>query len=220
MEEREFAVIEEDITLRNIEKDDIEEIVKMAELAFGNPLIAFDPKHYESHIKIFPDGQVCIDYDGVLVGSCSSIIVNFDDYGEEHSMSEISANGYITNHNPKGKNLYGIDVVVHPEYRQLRLGRRLYEARRNIAERHNLESIIIGGRIPNYHKYANQLTPLEYAKKVERGELYDPVMTFQLRNGFKLRGILQNYLPNDHESLEHATLMEWHNPKYQPETNF
>lgn len=207
-------VKEEDIIVREIEKEDIEEVVKMAQLAFGNPLIAFTPEDYASHIEIFPDGQVCIEYDGVIVASCSSIIVNFDEYGEEHSFTEISGDNKIENHNPNGKNLYGIDVVVHPDYRQLRLGRRLYEARRKMAEKHNLESILIGGRIPNYHEHADELTPMEYAEKVAAGELYDPVMTFQLRNGFKLRGIMPGYLTDDHESLENATLMEWHNPKY------
>lgn len=214
MVKKELSATDSDMTIRKIEKEDIEEIVKLARIAFENPLIAFQEKHYESQVDLFPEGQVCIEYEGKIVGSCSSIIVNFDDYGENHSFIDISGSGYIRNHNPEGKNLYGLDVVVHPDYRKMKIGRRLYEARREICKKYNLKSILFGGRIPNYHEYADQLTPHEYAEKVKNDGLYDPVLTFQLRNGFKLRGIMKNYLKDDAASLKYATLMEWHNPDY------
>lgn len=214
MVKKELSAADSEMTIRKIKKEDIVEIVKLARLAFGNPLIAFQEKHYESQVNLFPEGQVCIEYEGKIVGSCSSVIVNFDDYGEHHSFIDISGSGYIRNHNPEGKNLYGLDVVVHPDYRKMKIGRRLYEARREICKKYNLKSILFGGRIPNYHEYADELTPDEYAEKVKNDGLYDPVLTFQLRNGFKLRGIMKNYLKDDAASLKYATLMEWRNPDY------
>ncbi len=118
------------------------------------------------------------------------------------------------NHQKNGKNLYGIDVVVHPEYQKMKIGRRLYEARRQLCKKLNLKSILFGGRLPHYHKYADQLTVHEYVELVINEKLYDPVLTFQLRNGFKLRKVMENYLPQDHASLKNATLMEWNNPDY------
>lgn len=209
--------LEEKLVIRKIEKDDIEEVVKVAQAAFGNPNIAFEKKHYESHIEIFPEGQVCVAYDGKIIGASSSVIVNYDEYGHDHSFEEISGNNYITNHNPEGRNLYGIDVVVHPDYRNLKIGRCLYEERRNLCKRLNLESIIIGGRIPNYHKYADTLTAEEYVRQVEKGDIFDPVICFQLANGFKIRTVKANYLIGDEASLEYATIMEWDNPDYRRE---
>lgn len=214
MAKKELIAPDKKMIMRQIEKEDIEEIVKMAQLAFGNPSIAFKAKHYESHVDIFPDGQVCIEYEGSIVGSCSSIIVNFDEYGENHSFDDISDDGFIRNHNPNGENLYGLDVVVHPDYRGMKLGGMLYEARREICRKYNLKSILFGGRMPNYYEYTDKLTPVEYADKVIKEGLYDPVLTFQLKNGFELRGIMKDYLKEDKASLKFATLMEWHNPDY------
>ncbi len=196
--------------------DDIYKVNEMAAIGFGDPEIPFKPEHLASQIEIFPEGQVVIEHeDGNIVGSCSSVIVNFEDYGVYHNFDDISDNGYIKNHKPEGKNLYGTEVVVHPEYRGLKIGKRLYQARRAIAQEFNLESILFGGRIPNYHKYANELTPEQYAAKVVSGELYDPVMTFQLKNGFEFKAVMPNYLPTDAESLKYGALMEWKNPDYK-----
>jgi predicted amidohydrolase len=40
----------------------------------------------------------------------------------------------------------------------------------------------------------------------------DPVLSFQLRNGFELVGVLPGYLPTDRESLGSATHLVWYNP--------
>ena len=104
--------------------------------------------------------------------------------------------------------------MVHPEYRDLKIGHRIYEARKELAKRFNLESIIIGGRIPNYHKYAEEFTPREYVKQVIDHKIYDPVLSFQLKNDFVVKRINTNYLEDDKASLKYATLMEWNNIDY------
>jgi predicted amidohydrolase/ribosomal protein S18 acetylase RimI-like enzyme len=219
MPEMDLSRFEKEIVVRNIQHEDIDEIVEMATVGFDSPEIGFKRAHYESHLEIFPEGQVCIEYKGKIIGSCSSLIVNFDEYDEEHTIDEITDHGFIRNHNPNGVNLYGTDVVVHPDYRHMKIGRRLYEARRRICRQFNLQSIVFGGRIPNYHKYADQMTPEEYVDQVIKKNIYDPVLTFQMMNGFEYKRILPNYLPDDHDSLEYATLMEWKNPDYVPEPN-
>lgn len=213
-----LSEFEKKLIVRQTRHEDIEGIIKMNQLGFGNPEIAFKREHFESQLNIFPEGQVCIEYEGEIVGSCSSIIVNFDEYGEDHSFDEIADEGFIRNHNPNGVNLYGIEVVVHPDYRYMKIGRRLYEERRKICKTFNLKSILFGGRIPNYHKYADELTAEEYVEQVIRKNLYDPVLTFQLMNGFQLRTVMPHYLEDDGASLEYATLMEWHNPDYVPQS--
>lgn len=216
MSEADTEKYQNGITIRNIREEDIEEVVKVANLSFGLPGVAFEAKHYRSHINIFPEGQFCVEYGGKIIGACSSIIINFEDYGEDHTIDQISGNGYIQNHNPSGKNLYGLDVVVHPDYRKLKIGRRLYEERRKLCRKFNLKSILFGGRMPNYYKYADKLTPEEYVNQVIKKKIYDPVIVFQTMNGFKFKKVLTNYLPDDKASLENATLMEWVNEDYAP----
>ncbi|MEK3883685.1 GNAT family N-acetyltransferase [Paenibacillus sp. PL2-23] len=209
---------EKKIIIRNIERDDFDKIIALQNICFPN----MDPwklDQLESHIRTFPDGQMCVELDGDIIGSCSSLIVNFDDYLEQHTYSEITDKGYIRNHNPRGGNLYGMEVMVHPNFRRMKIGRRLYEARKRLAERLNLKSIIVGGRIPGYHNYSDKLSPRAYAEEVLQQNIYDPVLTFQMMNGFTLKRIITNYLSDDADSENFAALLEWNNIEYKPSIN-
>lgn len=166
-------------------------------------------------LNLFPDGQLCISVDDKVVACSLSIIVDYDQFGDKHTYRLITGNYTFSTHNPNGDTLYGIEIFVSPDYRGLRLGRRLYEARKELCENLNLKSIIAGGRIPGYHAYAQTLTPRQYIDKVKSKELYDPTLTFQISNDFHVRKVLKNYLPGDHESHEFATLIEWNNIYYQ-----
>jgi predicted amidohydrolase/GNAT superfamily N-acetyltransferase len=166
-------------------------------------------------LKLFPEGQLCIAVDNKVVACSLSIIVEYDEYGDKHTYKMITGEYTFSTHNPNGDTLYGIEIFVSPEYRGLRLGRRLYEARKELCETLNLKSIVAGGRIPGYHAYAETLSPREYIDKVKAKELYDPTLTFQISNDFHVRKVLKNYLPGDHESKDFATLIEWNNIYYQ-----
>jgi predicted amidohydrolase/ribosomal protein S18 acetylase RimI-like enzyme len=214
MSEHDLSQFESKLIVRNIESKDFDEIIALQKLCFPK-MIPWERDQLSSHIRIFPEGQICVEYDGVIIGSSSSLIINFDEYNEQHSWDEITDEGYITNHDPDGYNLYGMEVMVHPDYRNMKIGNRLYEARKELAEKLNLKSIIIGGRIPNYHNHSSELTPRQYVNEVIRHNIYDPILTFQLKNGFVLKRIIKKYLPEDKASLEYATLMEWSNIEYQ-----
>jgi Predicted amidohydrolase len=166
-------------------------------------------------LKLFPEGQLCIAVDEKVVACSLSIIVDYDEYGDKHTYQMITGRYTFSTHDPIGDTLYGIEIFVSPEYRGLRLGRRLYEARKELCESLNLKSIIAGGRIPGYHEHADTLSPRQYIDKVKAKELYDSTLTFQLSNDFHVRKVLKNYLPGDHESKEFATLIEWNNIYYQ-----
>lgn len=169
----------------------------------------------EKLLRIFPEGQLCIAVDDKVVACALSIIVDYDEYGDKHTYRLITGNYSFSTHDDNGDTLYGIEIFVHPDFRGLRLGRRLYEYRKEICETLNLKSIIAGGRIPGYHQYADTLTPRQYIDKVKSKEIYDQTLSFQISNDFHVRKVLRNYLPGDHESMEFATLIEWNNIYYQ-----
>ncbi|WP_240375899.1 GNAT family N-acetyltransferase [Bacillus piscicola] len=201
---------EKSIIVRPVEAKDIPAIRELAMDGFGKD-VAFKREHYESQVTIFPQGQRCVEYDGKIVGASGSLMVTREAWERDHVFDEICDEGYIRNHDAAAGHLYGIEVIVHPDYRNLKIGKKLYEARRELCRELGLESILLGGRIPYYYKYKEHLTPEEYAEKVVAREIYDPVMTFQLNNGFTFLRILKNYLPGDEESCEYAALMEWKN---------
>ncbi len=171
--------------------------------------------HMASLIDRFPDGQVVIKANGQLAGCALSIIVNYDDFEEHHTYKEITGNYTFDTHNSKGDVLYGIDVFIKPEFRGLRLARRLYEYRKELCERLNLRGIAFGGRIPNYHNYIGELSPKEYIDKVKRKEIHDSVLSFQISNDFHPTKVLKGYLEGDKESAEYAVLLEWDNIYYE-----
>lgn len=165
-------------------------------------------------VKLFPDGQIVMLVNGKVVGTALSIVVNYDEFTDNHTYREITGDYTFRTHTDKGNTLYGIEVFIHPDYRGLRLAHRLYDARKHLCEKMNLRSIIFGGRIPNYAAHAKEMSPKEYIGHVKKKELYDPVLSFQLSNEFHVKKLLSNYMPGDVESKEYATLMEWHNVLY------
>ncbi|MEO9257608.1 MAG: bifunctional GNAT family N-acetyltransferase/carbon-nitrogen hydrolase family protein [Crocinitomicaceae bacterium] len=167
--------------------------------------------HIQSLIDKFPQGQVVIKINGVLAGCALSIVVDDKSFDEHHTYKEITGNYSFDTHKDDGDILYGIDVFIKPEFRGLRLGRRLYDYRKELAEKLNLRGITFGGRIPNYHEYADTMSPKEYIEKVKRKEIHDPVFNFQISNDFHPSKILKGYLEGDEASNEYAVLLEWKN---------
>ena len=199
--------LQTNIILREIKIEDYEEIVKLQKACFPK-MEPWSKDELKSHVLKFPEGQLCVEYEGKIIGSASSLIVQLDEYDEAHTFNDISNHGYINNHDPEGDTLYGIEVMVHPEFRAMKIGRRLYEARKKLAMQLNLKRIVVGGRMPSYK---------DYSDKVVDKSIYDPVLTFQLANGFVLKKILSDYLEEDTESKGYGTLLEWINYHYVPE---
>ncbi|MNK03356.1 (R)-stereoselective amidase [compost metagenome] len=192
--------------------NDLRESMQEAYLDSGNGV--WSKAKIQNLLNIFPDGQLCIAVDDKVVACSLAIIVDYDIFGDNHTYEQITGKYSFSTHTSLGNVLYGIEVFVHPEYRGLRLARRLYEARKELCELLNLEGIIAGGRIPGYHSHADELSPRAYIDKVKAKEIYDPTLSFQIANDFHVRKILKNYLPGDLESKEYATLIEWNNIYY------
>lgn len=172
----------------------------------------------ESLIRKFPEGQIVIKINNVIAACALSIIVDYDSFPNSHTYKQITGAYTFNTHNNNGNVLYGIDVFVVPEFRGLRLGRRLYDYRKELCENLNLRSIVFGGRIPNYIKYKEELSPKEYIQKVKHREIHDPVLNFQISNDFHPIKILTGYLEGDIDSGEYAVLLEWDNIYHEKKT--
>ena len=218
MPEVDLAQFEKELVVRTLRVDDYDRIAEIQERCFGG-MPPWTREQFNSHLRIFPEGQIGIAYGDELVASSSSLMLDFGMYDGHHTWGEITDNGMIRNHNPSGQTLYGMEVMVDPKYRGMKLARRLYEARKELARRRNLMSIVIGGRIPGYAEHASKISARDYVDKVISKTLVDPVLTVQLSNGFVLKRLLKNYLPSDEESLGWATFLEWSNLDYQPDPN-
>ncbi len=206
-----------DIQVRLLSKEDYADLKKSMTQAYHGVGEVWSRENFVDLIDAFPEGQLCVEVNGRVVACALSIMLDSKKTNIFQSYYEIISDGKFLKHDYEGDVLYGIEVFVHPDFRSLRLGRRLYDSRKELCEQMNLKSIIAGGRIPNYHQYAEEISPRVYIDKVKRKEIYDPTLTFQLSNDFHVKKILKNYLPEDKESKEFATLLEWNNIYYEPE---
>jgi predicted amidohydrolase/GNAT superfamily N-acetyltransferase len=209
------------IDLEYLKIEDYEVIKELMQTSYPNmPGAYWKEHHIQTLLNKFPDGQVVIKVNGEIAGCALSIIVNYNKFEGGHTYKEVTDNYTFNTHDSKGDELYGIDVFIKPNYRGLRLGRRLYDYRKELCEKLNLKGIAFGGRIPNYHKYSDNNSPKEYIEKVKNKEIHDPVLNFQLSNDFHPARILKDYLEGDSDSGEFAVLLEWDNIYYEkPDKN-
>ena len=204
------------VELLYLQIEDYWEIKDVMQSAYASmPDAYWKENHIRSLLNKFPEGQVVIKVNGQIAGCALSIIVDYNKYDDSHTYREITADYTFDSHNLNGDVLYGIDVFIKPEFRGLRLGRRLYDYRKELCEKMNLRGIAFGGRIPNYHKYSDKLSPKEYIEKVRHKEINDPVLNFQMSNDFHPARILKGYLEGDKVSEEFAVLLEWDNIYYE-----
>ncbi|MBI1273223.1 MAG: GNAT family N-acetyltransferase [Alphaproteobacteria bacterium] len=168
------------------------------------------------HISIFPEGQFIAEYNGEIVGHCATFIISGDLALQPHTWREITGHGFASRHDPEGDYLYGMEVGVNEKFRGLRIGQRLYNARKRLCRDLKLKGIVFGGRIPNLARKIKEAgTAQEYVKRVQEKKYSDPVLNFHLRNGFEIIGVLEDYMPYDKDSLGFATHMVWKNPLVQ-----
>lgn len=208
------------VQLREASAADIPALIELYQISFPfleNAGELWDEDHLTSHQMRFPEGQIVATLGDRVLGTVSSLIVDLGtDPLRHHTFAGITDSDYFYNHDPNGDTLYGADVCVHPDMRGMGIAKALYEARRRLCKKLNLRRILAGGRIVDYCKHADAMSAEEYVRSVQAGELCDPVLSFQLKQGFFVRGVLEDYL-HDPRSCNYAAIIEWLNPDYKPE---
>ena len=204
------------LEVRQAKLKDVPEIAELVRRAYAD-LPPYTLGEIRGQLNNYREGCFVAKLDGVIVGYCASMRLKANVAMSDHSWDEVTGNGFGSRHDPTGDWLYGYEMCVDPKVRGPRIGRRLYEERRALAERLDLAGIVFGGRMPNLanamrRKRNRAEGPEDYLEKVVDNKIHDPVLRFQLANGFEPQGILQNYLPEDKRSKAFAVRMVWRNP--------
>lgn len=200
--------------VRSYTRNDFDALIQIQAAAFPPPYpqeLWWNPEQLEEHVSRFPQGALCVEINGILAGSMTGLVVDFDEKHPDHTWEEITDHGYIRNHQPNGNTLYVADLCVHPDYRQWGLGKLLMQSMYEVTTALGLNRLLGAGRMPGYHTVADEYSPHQYVERVTTGEQYDPVITFLMRCGRTPLTVIDNYL-DDEESRNHAVLMEWKNP--------
>lgn len=203
------------IIVRQTEEKDFPQIIELSKEIYRKKT-AWTTQELASHLKIFPPGQfVAVENETQkVVGMTASLIVLWDDYEIRDSWEDFTDSGMFNNHDAEhGRTLYGAEVMVSPDIRRHGVGKKLYNARRKLVENLGLIRIRAGARLRNYHRYVDRYSAPEYVAKILKGEIKDPTLSFQLKQGFRVIAVVSNYLPDDPESLGKAAVIEWINLK-------
>ncbi len=201
---------------RNLENADYPQVEKIMEQVYADIGGSWSYSSLSALIKDFPEGQIVIEDNGRVVAVALTVKCSYDRFSRSHTYDDLVGRRDRIKHDADGDALYGMDLFVDPEYRDLRLGRRLYDSRKELCRNLNLRAILAGGRIIRYHQHA-EMTPSEYLEAVRRKEVHDPILSFQLANDFEVKRLMKAYMPEDTKSLGYATLLEWNNILYEPE---
>lgn len=206
---------EHHLNLRNLDYQDYADVCEIMERVYAGMGGAWDLDEFRALLNRFPEGQIGVEDNGKIIAAAITLIVDYGRFGDHHSYRQITGNGTFSTHDPNGDVMYGVDVFVHPDYRDMRLGRRLYDARKELCRKLNLRAIVAGGRIPGYRNHAEEISPEEYIELVKRREVRDPILSFQLANDFHVRRVIRDYIPDDEASQGYATILQWNNIFYE-----
>jgi GNAT superfamily N-acetyltransferase len=180
----------------------------------ADPDDLLNQRDIEAYADIFPEGFfVCLDGDRV-VGQGAGIFLDFDFGDIQHRIVDITGEHQCLKHDWNGGWYYGTDIVVDPDYRRQGIGKRLYQLRKDIVRDHNKRGIIAGGHMPGYVDHKSGMSVEAYVEAVKERRIYDPTLTFQMDNGFEIRGVLYDYL-RDEATDDASALIVWENPDHE-----
>lgn len=200
--------------VRNYNPSDFEALIEVQRQSFPPPYpqeLLWNSEQLREHVTRFPEGAICAEVDGVIIGSMTGVIVDMNDYAHSHNWETISDSGYIRNHNQSGDTLYVIDLCVTPSYRKSGIGKWMMQTMYETVVQLGLNRLLGGGRMPSYGALAHEMSPEHYLEKVLQGEFNDPVISFLLKCGRMPIGVARDYL-DDEQSYNCAAIMEWRNP--------
>lgn len=206
----------ERFTVANSTLDKVEELEQVQRACFPSLAEAeiITARHYAAHIERFPEGQFMVLNETGQVVACSTDFITTVDFGHiEHRFIDIMDNMWLSHHDPNGDWLYGADIGVLPAYRRQGIAKMLYRARRDLIRRLNLRGHVAGGMLKGYGQVKGQMTVEAYVEQVKAGQIFDPTVSIQMRQGFEIKGIIYDYV-DDPSCDNKAAFIVWPNPYY------
>ena len=170
-------------------------------------------EHYRAHVRVFPEGQHAVieAATGRVVAASTDFRTTIDFAHYQHRYMDAVGDNWLTTHQTGGDWLYGADVGVHPDYRRRGLASLLYAERQALCRRLGLAGHVEGAMPKGYHTYRSTLPIEAYVTRVIRGEITDPTLSVQLRQGYHVYGIIPDYL-EDPSCGNYGVFVVWRNP--------
>lgn len=171
-------------------------------------------RELEARRHAFPAGQMVAERGGEVVGAASALLVDWERHAMRPRWSTLT-DGPFTAHDASALTLFAVDTVVEPSKRGSGIGRALYQARRQLCRRQNLQRVLVACPLEGYAPLRDMLTPERFAMRLLMGDIPDPLLRFHLALGFQFCGVLRDFWDGAGGS-GHAALLAWLNPAFDP----
>ena len=204
-----YNVLPDGLVVENTKPVHAQQLEELQKTVF--PTLAEDERiravHYLRHLEIFPEGQFVIADRDKVIGMSTTMRSRFDFENYHHTFKETIAGGWLTNHDPQGDWLYGLDMGILPAYRGRGLARILYRARHKLAAKLGLKGQLAVGMMNGYGAVSNQVSGEQYYHELINGKRTDPTLTVQLKIGFEPVALMPDHL-NDPSCGNYGVLLK------------
>jgi hypothetical protein len=207
--------------IRPVEPADYSAIVEICRRVYPteNP---YTQAELDDHLEVFAEGQFAAveTTTGAVAGVHFTLRLSMNDFHVDDSWEVLTAGGTFLDHNPTGHSLYGADIMVHPDHQHHGLAHALTDRARLLVEQLALWRMVGASRLPGYGKHASTMTAERYVAAVVGAEIFDPVLSIHLKDGWSAVKPIYGYLPHDDESARWAAVIQWVNPACPPPEEF
>lgn len=204
------------LTFRLYQPEDYPALKALMQLAFSDIDGAYAPEEEMTLLsRLYARAQILCFFDDELIGANLGRIVPFERYAAPHTQEDCIA---LENYVPEtliGEWVYGLDIFVHPQYQNLKIGKQLYQLLfQNVCE-DNFKGVVGICRAVNYLSHQHEMDLATYALKVGTRELNDSVLSFHMRNGGEFVSVSPHFCEDDAASGGMGVFLKFPNPDYR-----
>ena len=172
----------------------------------------YSAEELEGMVELFPMGTPIVLDGERPIGMGTGIFTDLDFDNMPATENELLYDeDDVCRHNPDGAYYFGSDIAVHPDYRGRGIARQIYNWRKQQVIDHNKRGFAAAAVLPGYADHRGKLTIHDYVAKVVAKELFDPTLSVQLRNGFRVVKLLHEFFVFP-RSDNWSALIVWDNP--------
>ncbi len=207
--------------IRLLERWDYEAIIAICELVYPTET-PYTVEELDDHRQVFPQGQfVAMDTSRKEVaGVHFTLRLRMVDFHIDDSWDVLTAGGSFLDHDPTGPTLYGADIMVHPGHQHHGIAHALTDQTRFLVQEERLWRMVGASRLPGYGKHCSTMDVVQYVDEVVNGNLFDPVLSIHLKDGWTVVKPIHGYLQHDEDSVGWAVVIQWVNPECPPPPEF
>jgi GNAT superfamily N-acetyltransferase len=207
--------------IRLVEPSHYEAIIEICKLVYPTEK-PYTVEELDDHRKVFPQGQfVALDVErDAVAGVHFTLRLRMIDFHIDDPWDVLTASGSFLDHDPKGPTLYGADIMVHPGHQHHGLAHALTNRTRVLVQEERLWRMVGASRLPGYGKHGMTMSVEQYVEGVIRGEVFDPVLSLHLKDGWTVVRPIHGYLQHDEDSAGWAVVIQWINPACPPPPEF